>query len=125
VAEDAGTGRPPRGAARPHTYHVYTYPGRRPEAVKQGFSWPGFFFTWIWAVLKHLPGPALGLLVAGLLAAASNMAVGIFLLGASALWAGLQGNAWRGDQLTSRGYKCVAIRDASSAKAALAMSAAG
>ena len=37
-----------------HKYNVYKHPIIGYEAIKQGFSWPGFFFTWIWAFVKKL-----------------------------------------------------------------------
>ena len=32
-------------------YAVYDRRGEL-EAVKRGWSWPGFFFSWIWAFVK-------------------------------------------------------------------------
>lgn len=37
------------------------------EAVKQGFSWPAFFFTWIWALVKKNWFLAIGILISGIL----------------------------------------------------------
>ena len=36
------------------TFEVYGHPAHGYEAVKNGFSWPAFFFTWIWAFSKGL-----------------------------------------------------------------------
>ena len=33
---------------------VYSHPVHGFEAVKNGFSWPGFFFTWIWMMLCRM-----------------------------------------------------------------------
>lgn len=35
-------------------YKVFHHPMHGFEAIKVGFSWPGFFFTWIWAFIKKL-----------------------------------------------------------------------
>ncbi|WP_392552237.1 DUF2628 domain-containing protein [Orbus wheelerorum] len=44
-------------------YKVFKHSDGRIEAVKQGWSWPGFFFGFIWALVKKL------WLVAGVLVA--------------------------------------------------------
>ena len=36
------------------TFDVYKHRTQGYEAVKQGFSWPAFFFTRIWAFVKKL-----------------------------------------------------------------------
>ncbi|MCI0529954.1 MAG: hypothetical protein L0Y56_21125 [Nitrospira sp.] len=36
------------------TFEVYSHSAYGYEAVKNGFSWPAFFFTWIWAFSKGL-----------------------------------------------------------------------
>jgi hypothetical protein len=45
-------------------YAVYVHPDGRRQAVKRGFSWPGFFLTWIWAFAKGLLDWGAGVLVA-------------------------------------------------------------
>ena len=35
-------------------FRIYQHPMRGIEAVKVGFSWPGFFFTWIWMFTKQM-----------------------------------------------------------------------
>lgn len=35
-------------------YQIFTKENHLPEAVKIGFSYPGFFFPWIWAFLRRL-----------------------------------------------------------------------
>ena len=44
-------------------YKVFEYPDGRIKYVKQGWSWPGFFFTWAWALSKHMWGIAVILFV--------------------------------------------------------------
>lgn len=35
-------------------YNVYKHSDGKIEAVKKGWSWPGFFFSGIWALIKQL-----------------------------------------------------------------------
>lgn len=35
-------------------HHVFFHPALGHSAVKEGFSWPGFFLTWIWAFSKRM-----------------------------------------------------------------------
>jgi len=35
-------------------YKIFEHPAGRREAVKQGWSWPAFFFTFIWAFCKKM-----------------------------------------------------------------------
>lgn len=39
-------------------YKVFQHPDGRIEAIKQGWSWPAFFFGIIWAIVKKLWGLA-------------------------------------------------------------------
>lgn len=43
------------------TYHIYKHSNGHMEAVKIGWSWPAFFFTYYWAFIKRLwiPGGTL------------------------------------------------------------------
>jgi hypothetical protein len=41
-----------------HTYRILRHLSGTLEAVKDGFSWPAFFFGFIWACSKRLWGPA-------------------------------------------------------------------
>ena len=33
-------------------YKIFKHPSGNSEAVKQGWSWPAFFFSFIWAMVK-------------------------------------------------------------------------
>ena len=95
-----------------NTYSKYVHPTEGPEVVKRGFSWPGFFFGFIWAFVKklwvlgavllaaHVAVPVLedryahGLdLPFGLL----NLVIGLIV--------GVNGNAWRRRTLERLGYE--------------------
>lgn len=96
------------------------------EAVKDGWSWPGFFFGWIWAFVKGLNKLGALLLIGHvalfvisyqnelLNAVTSIVGFGI------AIWVGAMGNKMRGQKLEEEGYTRVGTIDASSEEAAVA-----
>jgi hypothetical protein len=104
------------------------------EAVKQGFSWPAFFFGWIWAFVKRMP-----LVGAVLLAIDVGFAVGERVLPDEGLAAdlaflawlavgvvcGAYGNAWRRGALERRGFELAETVSAESPDQALAEPAPG
>lgn len=83
------------------------------EAVKDGFSWPGFLFTLIWLVYKRmwtLVG-AYALVITMIVLAGLSLPKGgsellsnIFGIAAS-VWLGLKGNYEYGKHLEKNGYK--------------------
>jgi len=95
--------------------------------VKSGFSWPGFFFTWIWAFVS-------GLWIIGAVLLAVNLvlaviAYGVFggdaLIGAILSLAfqflvGVKGNSWKSKSLESRDYYYLCTVPANSPAAAQA-----
>lgn len=92
-------------------------------AVKKGFSWPAFFFTWIWAFTKRLFGVG-GLLLAmhiRLLALREDAALAPFAFvidGALVIVMGaFANNLWR-RKLRRRGYHDAGDVIARSSKAA-------
>lgn len=97
------------------THHVYVHDRHGTEAIKDGFSWPGFLLTWIWAFDKHLWRTGAGLLVVQL------GLVGAVYVGQAAeapLWTiaavladlvcralvGQFGNYWRENSMDPRGF---------------------
>lgn len=107
-------------------FAVYRHSVRGYEAVKNGFCWPGFLFTWIWAFVKGLPGIAALLLVVSLLgyALAVSRDGRLVTPGAAGLLAvafvvGVQGNRWREKSLTRRGYRLMEILREKSPDAAI------
>ena len=69
-----GAGRRHRGALHPtrhggfsmKQFAILQHPALGYEVVKLGWSWPAFFFTWIWAFLKRLWLVGVIVLLAGL-----------------------------------------------------------
>jgi len=93
-------------------FAIYHHPHRGYEAVKQGFSWPGFWFTWIWAFVKKLPVLGVVLLVGlVLLRVLMETREPVYVwLGAIAtiviaVTVGIKGNEWRENSLLGRGYQ--------------------
>ncbi|HEY7617571.1 MAG TPA: hypothetical protein VH744_12260 [Terriglobales bacterium] len=109
------------------TFVLYHHPQLGYEAVKQGFSWPGFWFTWIWAFVKKLPGIGAVLLMAVILfpvlmetrepALVALGAMGILVV---VLVVGLGGTTWRENKLIKRGYQLVATLQAEDPGVAIA-----
>ncbi len=117
-------------------YKIFESPARRKEAVKQGWSWPAFFFHLIWAFVKKMY--ALGasvsvalfilLLLFGLIDSASGgkreKAIGDFFEIAGLITSiifGVNGNAWREKNLISRGFDFKTVVTASSPEGATAL----
>lgn len=113
-------------------YKIYESATGLREAVKQGWSWPGCLFTFIWAFIKKMNtiGGALlgGWLALGFIVGASGgnedafggisfllelVVMGVF---------GANGNAWREKNLMTRGYVFKGQVAAQSDEAALTLS---
>ena len=85
-------------------YKVYKHPSGTTEAVKQGWSWPGFFFSFIWAMVKKMWGLGVGVLIGFfvlgmIIGAAGGGSGGDALINIVAIIAniifGVNGNSWR------------------------------
>lgn len=123
-----------------HTYLVYSHPTLGYRAVKDGFSWPAFFFTWIWAFFHKLWRPGFFLLVLFLLGPAAVIAVIVFLFGVAppaprfltclleavlGVVVGLRGNRWLRQLLSESGYEYVDTSIAANPEGAVALIAKG
>ncbi len=107
------------------TFSVYRDRKGMFEAVKQGWSWPAFFFGWIWALVKGLPGLAFGLLISIFLltilfvgVGAPNGVLGFFVL-AIAFWVGSRGNKLYENKIRRKRHECIDTFDAYSASEAI------
>ncbi len=116
-------------------YKIYENQLGLREAVKQGWSWTGFFFSWIWAFIKKMNvigGATLGgIIFLSIISAAVTDAVGEdnagtldAVLGLAYLAVpvvfGVNGNAWREKNLLSRAYEFKITVSAESDEAAIA-----
>ena len=105
-------------------YKIFTDPQGRMEAVKQGWSWPGFFFTWIWALVKslYLFGILFLLLTIFLIALRHEIGLVASLLRIIvAIVFGAFGNQWRESNLESRGYDLMDTVSAGTPENAIAL----
>jgi hypothetical protein len=111
-------------------YKVFKHPSGTSEAVKQGWSWPAFFFGFIWALVKRMWGLGVGVLIGGLV---FGFIVGAFgggkdgdaLINIVAFIVnvifGVNGNSWREKNLVSRGFEEVGTLTAANPESAVAL----
>lgn len=102
-------------------YSILQHPTRGLEAVKNGWSWPAFLFTWIWAFVKRL-------FLIGWIALLAVMALSsvpvpeAWLVGnlIISIVFGAKGNELRVKRLRESGYEAVATVEARTPDGALA-----
>jgi hypothetical protein len=92
-------------------FEIFTKSFAPSTAVKRGLSWPGFFFTWIWAFSRGLWLHGALILAASIVATFivvtvfdGNPIVSAFLSLVLQLFVGLKGNSWRSAKLERIGY---------------------
>jgi len=95
-------------------YQVYVHPEGNYEAVKQGWSWPAFFFSSLWAIVVRLWLPLFGYFLAVIVFIAIAISLDISIeedwtwniisLAVSVVF-GVNANTWRGKNLLKRGYE--------------------
>lgn len=119
-----------------NVYKIYANPQGTSEAVKQGWSWPGFFFNLIWACVKRMWFLGIGWFAlffvlglfegglektegedAAMAMAAFTTALGLIV----AIVFGINGNRWRERNLKERGYEYQDTDSASNPEAAVAL----
>ena len=122
----------PTPNASNNTYTVYSHPTLGYEAVKTGFTWPGFFLTWIWAFYKKLWVIGGVLMVVSLFISLAMPAISGSQLGAgeAVVWllimlapmtyTGSNGNEWLMNNLKARGFSEVKAVEATTPDGALA-----
>ena len=118
------------------TYRIFANPKENHDAVKQGWSWPGFFFNIIWALIKKMWALGIGLLVLFFALGAIEGAIEVSsgkeaALGMSVFSSilnfiiviifGVNGNKWREKKLISRGYDYQDTVNAENPEAAIAL----
>ncbi|MBE3102285.1 MAG: DUF2628 domain-containing protein [Firmicutes bacterium] len=115
-------------------YKVFKNPSGSIEAVKQGWSWPAFFFSFIWAMVKKMwrigVGVLIGCLVVGFIiglifsdagsAKAGDLLINIFAIILNIIF-GVNGNSWREKNLLSRGFEQVGTVTAANPESAVAL----
>ncbi|MBI5136529.1 MAG: DUF2628 domain-containing protein [Nitrospirae bacterium] len=116
------------------TFDVYRHPIKGYQAVKRGFSWPAFFYSFIWSLFKGLWAIAFMIFlavvaldvvghslagavpVAGLVTWLAQMGVAIFV--------GRNGNGWRREDMLGKGFVPVGTVQAGSPAKAVSQVAA-
>ena len=100
-------------------FSIFQHPTLGHEAVKNGWSWPAFFFTWIWAFVKRLWLIGVIVFLFGILASsipeawlAGELIISIVM--------GVKGNELRVKRLRDSGYEEVATVEARNPDGALA-----
>ena len=108
-------------------YKIFKHPSGSSEAVKQGWSWPAFFFSFIWAMVKKQwalgVGVFIGAIVFGFIvgiAGGSDAIINIFSIILNIVF-GINGNSWREKNLISRGYELVDTVTAANKDGAIAL----
>ena len=88
-------------------YAVFQHPTSGYEVVKNGWSWPAFFITWIWALVKRLWLVGVIVFLFGILVSSIPEAwlVGDLII---RVVMGAKGNELRCKRLTDSGYEQVA-----------------
>jgi len=109
------------------TFEIYKHPALGIQAVKIGFTWPGFFFGVIWTLICRLwlhSAVIFGaIILLSTLIPDVKLATNTFLNAAISLGLsiiiGMNGNQWRRDNLTKRGFEKVTTIEADNKDAAL------
>ena len=111
-------------------FKIYVNPQGYYEAVKQGWSWPAFFFSFIWAMVKKMWGLGvsvfIGFFVFGFIVGVSESGAGgdalinIVSIIANIIF-GINGNKWRENNLSKRGYEYKDTVTAANTEAAVAL----
>lgn len=106
------------------TFAIYEQSENNRVAVKVGFCWPAFFFSFWWCLAARLwerAGIAFGCSVVVLIIemAAESVVIGfigLMIIGAIVGW---NGNKWRRTNLRARGFNLVAVVESGSKDGAL------
>lgn len=108
-------------------FAIYENPQGSQQAVKRGWSWPAFFFSWIWALTKKLWLKAGIMFLATFILGFSSEPLAaihelVFLFVSVGVYGffGAKGNAWVEANLQSRGYDCKMLVEALNPEGALA-----
>ena len=122
-------------------YNIYKHETYGFEAIKKGYSWPGFFFTWIWALTKKLWVQGVILVpivfITNTLGIAlytaqthgfepnkgdswNNLILTLILLFGPGIFVGIKGNTWRKRSMSKRGFDFVSEVEAHTVDGAMA-----
>ena len=98
-------------------FDVYSHSALGLQAVKNGFSWPGCFFTWVWMLICRMWR---GGTIVFVVMVVSSVVPALWPISfVVCLVVGIQGNAWRRNRLRERGFEHVRSVQAENGDAAL------
>jgi hypothetical protein len=90
-------------------YKIFIDPSGSTEAVKQGWSWPAFLFSFVWAMVKKMWALGIGLFILSLIFISMvGREADLLINGISVVVSvifGIYGNSWREKNLESRGFE--------------------
>jgi hypothetical protein len=106
-------------------YKIFKHPSGATEAVKQGWSWPAFLFSFIWAMVKKMWAIGIGLFILSLIfismvGTGADLIINIISIIVSVVF-GMYGNSWREKNLDSRGYEVQGTVTAANPEEAIAL----
>ena len=101
-------------------FQIFKHPTLGHEAVKEGWSWPGFVFCGFWALVKRLWIVGAVIWSVAFISSGLSDTLAGFLLIPMAIVVGVMGNEWRTKELLSRGYEPVGRMEAGTPDGALA-----
>jgi hypothetical protein len=113
-------------------FKIYANPLGSYQAVKQGWSWPAFFFGVIWSLAKRLWVLSIGVFLSFFIIGFISNTVGgelgkaidtLTTLAAlvMGIFFGAYGNQWREANLLSRGFECMDDVSAANSESAIAL----
>lgn len=112
-------------------YKIFKHPSGAIETVKQGWSWPAFFFTFIWVFVKKMwklgVGAVAAFFILGIVLGIAGVDIDVNytisnILGIIiAIVLGMKGNDLREKNILSRGYTFKDTVTASNADGATAL----
>jgi len=94
------------------------------KAIKQGFTWPGWFFTWIWCLVKKLYIHAVAFLVLNILVGLFTSGYGIgYFAGHIVIMelVGFKGNKFLEEKLIKNGFEYIDTVSAKNSKSAISI----
>lgn len=109
------------GANVENSFKVYQHANRPSHALKEGFSWPAFFFGVFWMIYKNLWKEAALWVLLGTVALMTG-SLSLVVLCLLQVFAGVLGNGWCAAKLLRDGYIGAYQVSAPSAELALKVS---
>lgn len=106
-------------------YKIFIHPSGATEAVKQGWSWPAFLFSFVWAMVKKMWAIGIGLFILSVIfismvGTGADLLINIISIIVSVVF-GMYGNSWREKNLESRDFEIKGTVTAANPEEAIAL----